>query len=503
MAERQWKLTLVYVAVILVGVSLAVAFYFYQVFYRSDRFLPGVEIASLQVSGRDRVQAEQKLDAHLQTVYQQQIIFYHNDYFYYIDLNRLCEPVDVSAAINKIWDSEHRRGIGSKLLNMDGSRTISYPLTVKYRPEVLSAIEKEWNQQLGSRSIDAQLEVDPVKGLVILPGQTGEQVDMSKTLAALPGDWGQMRPMRAPIEFTEVNPEIKEKDLQYMGELATFSTWFNVNEINRSNNLRRATRTINGTMVAPQEVFSFNKTVGPRTFESGYNDAMVIVGGKFEPGLGGGICQVSSTLYNACLLAGLEIVERHNHNLSVAYVALGRDATVAYGIQDFRFRNHTDSPLYIRAVTSGGQLTINVYGNLKYKQRIEINHVVDGVIPFSEVNLDDDTLEPGVVKVDHAGIPGYKVRSFRIFYDSNGQVTRREQLASDYYQPLHKYIYHGPALPEPDVNPEDGWGGPPITEIPADQVPTGDEVNAGEDPGFDFDRYPNSNSAREWTSPGE
>lgn len=487
MTKRQWKLTLVYVAVVLVGVSAAVAAYFYQMFYRSDRFLPGVEIASIQVSGQDRMQAAQKLDAHLQSVYQQQIIFFHNDYTYYVDLNHLCAPVDVPATINKIWDSEHRRGIGSKLLNMDGSQTISYPVAVSYRKELIATLEKEWNQQLGSPPIDSQLEVDPQKGLVVLPSQPGEQVDMQKTLAALPGDWGQIKPMRIPIELRKVNPQIKEKDLQHMGELSTFSTWFNVNEINRSNNLRRATGIINGTMVAPQEVFSFNKTVGPRSYETGYSDAMVIIGGKFEPGLAGGICQVSSTLYNVCLLAGLEIVERHNHNLSVVYVPLGRDATVS-GVQDFRFRNNTDSPIYIRAVTSGGQLAMNIYGNLKFKQRVEITHVVDGVIPFREVHLDDDTLEPGVVKVDHAGIPGYRVRSFRLFYDGNGQVTRREQLASDYYQPLHKYIYHGPSLGEPDVNPQDGWGDtPPVTESPTDQVPTGDEGYAEEETAFNFE----------------
>jgi len=91
--------------------------------------------------------------------------------------------------------------------------------------------------------------------------------------------------------------------------------------------------------------FSINNTVGERSVENGYLDAKIIVGDNFELGLGGGLCQVSSTLYNACLLAGLEIVERGNHNLAVAYVPLGLDATVAYGVQDFIFKNNTDYPL--------------------------------------------------------------------------------------------------------------------------------------------------------------
>ena len=124
----------------------------------------------------------------------------------------------------------------------------------------------------------------------------------------------------------------------------TYTTWYKVYEVDRTHNLTKAANIINGVMVKPGQVFTFNQTVGPRTGVTGYRDALIIVGDRFEPGTGGGICQVSSTLYNAVLLAGLEIVERYNHGLAVAYIPPGLDATVAYGLQDFRFRNNLTAP---------------------------------------------------------------------------------------------------------------------------------------------------------------
>jgi len=155
---------------------------------------------------------------------------------------------------------------------------------------------------------------------------------------------------------------------------------------------------------------------------------------------------VSSTLYNSVLLAGLEIVERHNHNLAVAYVQVGRDATVAWGLQDFKFRNNTDRPIYIRAVTSGGQLLINIYGNTEYKKRIEISSIIDRTLDFTTVTELDNTLAPGQEVVNNKGQLGYVVRSFRTFYDQGGKIVNSEQLDTDTYRPLNRLILKGPDL---------------------------------------------------------
>jgi|GEM_PF-985830 len=146
--------------------------------------------------------------------------------------------------------------------------------------------------------------------------------------------------------------------------LGEYTTYFNVNEINRSDNLRLAAAAINNKRVDPGEIFSFNGVVGQRTIEAGYKEAMVIEGDKFIPGVGGGVCQVSSTLFNAVSRAQLEIVERHHHSLPVGYVPPGQDATVYYPVLDFRFRNNLQTSVLIKAFTEGGTLTVQIFEDI-------------------------------------------------------------------------------------------------------------------------------------------
>ncbi len=237
---------------------------------------------------------------------------------------------------------------------------------------------------------------------------------------------------------------IADEEHLYLEELSSFSTQYNPREINRSHNLELAAMTLDNTILAPGEVFSFNRTVGPRTVARGYREALIIIGGRFQPGLGGGICQVSSTLYNAALLAGLSMAERHNHSLAIPYLPPGRDATIAYGSQDLRFKNHMEHPLYIKTFISPGRLTFNFYGHRKYQQHIELSQVTDQVLPFRTERIADPSLRPGQEIVRVAGANGYIARSFRTFYDDQGQVIKREQLTRDYYHPLNRLVYFGP-----------------------------------------------------------
>ncbi|MDR3602833.1 MAG: cell wall-binding repeat-containing protein [Desulfosporosinus sp.] len=143
--------------------------------------------------------------------------------------------------------------------------------------------------------------------------------------------------------------------------ISQFSTTFDSTMGNRTENILLAAKALDGKLLAPGEKFSFNESVGERTAEAGYKEALIIVGNTYTPGLGGGICQVSSTLYNAVILAHLEILERHPHSLPVDYVPSGQDATVSFPILDFRFRNNTDANLLIRSFIKGNTLTCQLY----------------------------------------------------------------------------------------------------------------------------------------------
>jgi vancomycin resistance protein YoaR len=453
-------------------ISGALALYSYEKFLNSDLFAPGVEIGGIAVQGKSVDDAVKAIDLVVNKMYAAKVAFYHENYSGEFKLADLCQPINTSEIVKSIWQQEKKRGWKDKLGNLNGVRKIEYPVEIIYNPEVKARLVQEWESKWGIPFKNATLEVDSRRGLITIPGQAGIKVDTDSTFKVLPARLASTSNLTVPIILKHQEPLINEEMLKDMGELSSYSTLFNPGEVNRSKNLYNAAVSINKSIIAPQAIFSFNNTVGERTMERGYLDALVIVGNKFEPGLGGGICQVSSTLYNACLLAGLEITERSNHGLSVAYVPLGRDATVAYGVQDFKFKNNTDSPIYIRAITGGGKLTINVYGNLKNKKNISINTVIDQTLDFTTVTEQDPNLLPGEQKVDHTGHPGYVVRSFRNYLDSSGKIIKTEQLARDTYQPLNTLILEGPAIPvPPSISPNppavesgSGTGSQPVTE---------------------------------------
>lgn len=469
MIQVKWKSMIIYLLVILVAVFAALALYFYQIIYKSDYFLPGVHIASVSVSGYDLDGAADLLQAELNYLSDTTLSFYYRDYRYDTRLGEVVKSPDPQKIVFNIWEREKKRSLISKILNLNGAKTIEYPIKITYDEHQLNNIGSLWQENLDSDYVNARLEIDPALGLMILPSQKGLKVDVPSTLALLPIQWNQSENLLIKIVANEENPRVNESDLKDMGEIAAFSTWYNPNQINRSHNVVLATRAINTTMVKPGEVFSYNKTVGRREYDNGYRDAMVIIGDKFEEGLGGGICQVSSTLYNACLFAGLKIIERHPHNLAVAYVPLGQDATVSYDQQDFRFQNNFDDPVYIWAIVGNGKVTMKIYSKLKYKQKIQVSHVVDQVIDFKEITETKEDLPPGTTKVEQNGSPGYVVRAFRTFYNSDGSVARQEQLSRDNYRPLNRRVLVGPSETSADPGQEVAEGDP-VTTVPREQT---------------------------------
>ncbi len=164
------------------------------------------------------------------------------------------------------------------------------------------------------------------------------------------------------IELQFTNPNIFVKDLNiFPDQLSTFSTNY-VNNPSRTTNLRIAAGKINGTILMPGEKFSFNEVVGERTIAAGYKNAAIFVNGQVEDGLAGGICQISSTLYDAVIGANLQITERHNHSLLTSYLAGGKDATVVWGRYDFQFVNNREYPVKIEMAVQNGVATAAVYG---------------------------------------------------------------------------------------------------------------------------------------------
>ncbi len=246
--------------------------------------------------------------------------------------------------------------------------------------------------------------------------------------------------------------------------LATYRTYYNAGLVGRTRNVTLAASKINGTVLNNGDIFSFNKVVGKRTSQAGFSTATVYTNGQLAEELGGGICQVSSTLYNAALLSDMKIVERRNHMFTVAYVKNGLDATVAYGTIDFRFQNSYSEPVKILATTGGGVLTITILGTKERNIKVELSTQTLATTAFETEYVETDSLQPGQQQVKQNGQNGYKITATKTIKDGNGTVLRTENLGTSVYQPLKKII-------------EVGKG----TDIPTNATPT-QEPTASEVP---------------------
>lgn len=167
------------------------------------------------------------------------------------------------------------------------------------------------------------------------------------------------------IPLKVLQPKIDNSDIgmdAFPNKLGTFTTTYNQYDYDRTTNVRLSSEKINGYVLMPGETFSYNNVVGARTIEAGYKEAPMYLNGEVVTGLGGGICQTTSTLYNAAIYANLEIVTRSNHTFVPSYASASRDATVVYGVIDFEFKNNRDYPIKIKSSVSGGKATVSIYG---------------------------------------------------------------------------------------------------------------------------------------------
>ncbi len=237
---------------------------------------------------------------------------------------------------------------------------------------------------------------------------------------------------RVSAEFTtEMAESLGLKRL--LGRYATAYT----EDLSRSENIKVATLRLTGIMLAPGEELSFNERVGPRHEELGYKQANVFIGDRIETGYGGGVCQVSTTLYNAALLANLEIVERHSHSMTVDYVPLGRDAAVSYGEVDLVIRNSTENYVLIMAEAVNGEVSFSVFGDAP-RHTVEIETRVISKTDFeTETIYDSSLLEDAVLVIP--GKTGYRVATYRLVGTEDGDAIR-SFLGYSNYRPMKQVV---------------------------------------------------------------
>ena len=294
------------------------------------------------------------------------------------------------------------------------------------------------HEEVYQEAQDAYIVKDPIE---VHPEVEGIDFDVEAAKELLKEDKEEYV---IPLIITE--PEVTIDELgeeAFPDQLATFTTRYDVSDVDRTTNLRLACQKINGTVLLAGETFSYNDVVGARTVAAGYKNAKIYEAGQVVDGLGGGICQISSTLYNAALLANLEIVERRNHQFVTSYVPAGRDATVVYGSTDFKFKNTRQYPIRIVATANAGIATISIYGIKEENEyTFKFSTKTVSTIPYSTQYIDDSTLPQGTEVVKQKGTNGLITETY-ITKLLNGKTISTELLSRDTYSAMTRIIRRG------------------------------------------------------------
>ncbi len=272
------------------------------------------------------------------------------------------------------------------------------------------------------------------KNFEIVPAVVGRKLDATAAKNALDNLKEDGETITIALELTQ--PKITTAQLKanlFKNTLATATSVYNSSQVDRSANVIKAVQYINGVIIAPGKTFSYNEAVGPRTQARGFRNAQIYVNNAVEMGMGGGICQVSSTLYNAVLKADLTVVQRKAHSLPVTYVPLGQDATVSYGSVDFRFKNSTNYPIKVSASASGGRINVALIGTQEgAKKEVVLTNVTKETLNYKTEEVKDNTLPEGTRKVIQRGKKGYVINTYKKVYQ-NGAVISNKMIHTSRY----------------------------------------------------------------------
>lgn len=284
------------------------------------------------------------------------------------------------------------------------------------------------------------------------PGRMVDEYALIKrVIAALPQLKNQ-ESVTVSVPLKTLSPTLTKKELDGRhAKLSSFATAYSTSQAERKHNIALAAQKLHGVTLAPGQSLSFNARVGERTQEKGFLKAKVIERGAFTEGVGGGVCQVSGTLYNAAVLAGLSVTEYHQHSLAVSYLPPSRDAMVNYGTADLVIRNDFSHPVFLTAVADGTNLRFTFYGAPTGKT-YALESVITGSIPTPEplIEQDDGTLFPtlpqGERKVLQRGKDGILSECYLLITEKG--KTKRVLLRQNKYLPVREHVILGGALPK-------------------------------------------------------
>jgi len=396
----------------------------------------GVKVSGINVGNLTQVEAKTTVDKEIQRLLNQTVKLNSGQKSPEIKLEDLGLSVSADLALQEAYDISRKGSFPNKLIaKITAAKGINFDLSQKWDDQKLKESLDQTLGESGNPATDASFQISNQNTMIIKSEHAGTAFDSETLINQIKGINIYKPVSEIKVDLKEQLPKLTAVQLEAQkitGLIASYTTRFDPSQSERTENVRVATKALDMTVVKPGDTFSFNNIVGERTVAGGYKDAYIIVDGKFVPGLGGGICQVSSTLYNAGLLANLSVVQRSNHDLAISYVPLGQDATVAYPDLDLKFNNNSGGYLLLRTWTTDNTLTIELYGKVKPGQTVSITNTTESIIPAQEQRWVDETLPHGATVLKQQGHAGSIVKSVRTV-KLNGNVVSSEPLKQSRY----------------------------------------------------------------------
>ncbi|MBQ3514724.1 MAG: VanW family protein [Lachnospiraceae bacterium] len=425
-----------------------------------DKILSGIYIEDVYVGGDTKEEAIEKLDSMLAQKGSEQVTLNINQQSYEFSLSEL----GVNFSYEDIVDKAFRYGKTGNLIkrfkeqedakNNEMHLYFDYDLDEAVFEEVFQVNGQTWFQAAQNASI-----YKDETGIQIVEEVVGTTCDMEATKEAF-GTFLKENYKYGDTTFDvvviESTPDITAEELEQIEftVLGSFTTNYGSSSWNRKKNVQNATDFINGTVLMPGEEFNTSRTIMPFTKANGYYDAGSYLNGEVVQSLGGGVCQVSTTLYNAVLLSELEVVQRYPHSMTVAYVQLAADAAISGEAKNFIFKNNLDTPIYIEGTYTNSKLTFQIYGKetRPSNRTIEFkNQVLSVIQPPAEIVTIDPAQPVGYRKVTQAAHTGYKVNLVKYIYE-DGTLVGTEVVNTSSYGAQAARVTEGGA--EPVVSPE-------------------------------------------------
>lgn len=445
-------------SVIVPAAFFAAAFVVMPVQAREGKIETGIYVDDIDISGLTKSEAEKEIEAYVATFGDAQIILHAPEEG---EITATAADLGLKWGNREILEEAASFGRDGDILqcykelrDLEYKNKV-YRVNFDFDKDRIRALIEENAGQYDQEAVNASLRKTE-DGFEVTEGQTGHVVDRDGTTESvyeyLTGEWtGGTCDLDIQVETQE--PQGKTEDLEKVKDvLGTFTTSFSTSGQARSANVANGCRLLSGITLYPGDEISTLETITPFSEENGYYMAASYLNGQVVDSLGGGICQVSTTLYNAVLQAELEVTERYNHSMIVTYVDPSADAAIAESSgKDFKFRNNLDYPVYIDGYTTPEkQITFTIYGLETRDSGREViyeSEVLERIEPDTEVIYTDASLPVGYCAVQSAHV-GYKARLWKIVKE-NGEEVSREQVNSSSYMKAPRSATVGVATEDP------------------------------------------------------